>query len=235
MSVVRNRVNRVMHAASAEPSARALEHVASAAIHEAVTADRRAAERAAERIRDRRVVTLSRSGTVLSALELGRPEAVLVAESRPGREAVGVAERLAEQGEVTLTSDAALAHSVVEWGADVLLVGADTVLADGRVVNKVGTRGAAIASSFEGIEILVVAAADKLAPGGTIDLEARDPSELYDGDADLEVSNPTFDVTPPDCIDGVVTECGLLDAEAVTAIASQHREFAAWVEHEKRT
>ncbi|MFC7131979.1 MULTISPECIES: NUDIX domain-containing protein [Salinibaculum] len=228
MSVVRNRVNCVMHVASEARTASAVEHTAATAIEQAVTADRRAAECAAERIAGQRVATFSRSGTVLTALEPGHPEAVLVAESNPGREGVDVAERLAGSTDVTLAGDAGLAHALAEWDADALLVGADTVLADGRVVNKVGTRGAAIAASFEGIDVYVVAAADKLSPDGHIDLEPRAPEELYDGEAALTVLNPTFDVTPPDCIDAVVTERGVLDAPAVKELAGQHRSHADW-------
>jgi methylthioribose-1-phosphate isomerase len=90
---------------------------------------------------------------------------------------------------VTLTTDAGFAHALDTWDADVLLVGADTVLADGRVVNKVGTRAAAITSSFEGIEVLVTAAVDKLSPDGEIDLEPRDSAELYDRDESVTVLN----------------------------------------------
>jgi translation initiation factor 2B subunit (eIF-2B alpha/beta/delta family)/8-oxo-dGTP pyrophosphatase MutT (NUDIX family) len=228
MSVVRNRVNRVMHAVSDAETARPVEHVASAAIERAVSADRRAAEWAVDHISGQRVATRSRSGTVLQALSYADPEAVLVAESRPGREGVAVAEALADETDVTLTTDAGFAHALETWDADVLLVGADTVLADGRVVNKVGTRAAAIASSFEGIEVLVTAAADKLSPDGTIDLEARDTAEVYDGDADVAVVNRTFDVTPPDCVDGVITEQGLLDGSAVERVVEEHRTHATW-------
>jgi ribose 1,5-bisphosphate isomerase len=228
MAVLENRVNRVMHAARGADSARAVEHAASAAIEHAVAADRRAAERAADRIEGQRVATVSRSGTVLDALRTGDPEAVLVAESRPGGEGVGVAETLADDSDVTLTTDAGFAHALATWDADVLLVGADTVLADGRVVNKAGTRCAAIASSLEGIEVVVVAAVDKISPDCEVELEARDGAELYDGDADMSVLNRTFDVTPPDCVDAVVTDCGILDAAAVERAVADHRARAKW-------
>lgn len=228
MAVLENRVNRVMHAARGVDSARAVEHAASAAIEHAVAADRRAAERAADRIEGQRVATVSRSGTVLDALRTGDPGAVLVAESRPGSEGVGVAETLADDTDVTLTTDAGFAHALATWGADVLLVGADTVLADGRVVNKAGTRSAAIASSLEGIEVVVVAAVDKISPGCEVELEARDGGEIYGGDADVSVLNRTFDVTPPDCVDAVVTDCGILDAAAVERAVGDHRSRADW-------
>jgi translation initiation factor 2B subunit (eIF-2B alpha/beta/delta family) len=228
MSVVRNRVNRVMAAVGEADAARPVEHVASAAIERAVSADRRAAERAVEHVTGRRVATVSRSGTVRRALADADPEAVLVAESRPGREGIDVAESLSADTDVTLTTDAGFAGALDSWDADVLLVGADTVLADGRVVNKVGTRAAAIASSFEGIEVFVAAAVDKLSPDGTIDREPRETAEVYDGDGNIAVENPTFDVTPADCVDGVVTEQGLLDGEAVARAVERHREHARW-------
>jgi translation initiation factor 2B subunit (eIF-2B alpha/beta/delta family) len=228
MSVVRNRVNRVMDAVRAEVTARPVEHVAATAIERAVSADRRAAERTVDHVTGRRVATLSRSGTVHQALQYADPEAVLVAESRPGREGIAVAESLADETDVTLTTDAGFVHALATWDADVLLVGADTVLADGRVVNKVGTRAAAICSSFEGIEVFVTTAVDKLSPDGEIDLEPRESDAVYDGDRPVTVLNRTFDVTPPDCIDGVVTEHGLLDQEAVARAVERHREYASW-------
>jgi translation initiation factor 2B subunit (eIF-2B alpha/beta/delta family) len=228
MSVVRNRVNRVMHAVRDADTARPVEHVAAAAIERAVSADRRAAEQAVDHVADCRVATLSRSGTVLQALQYADPDAVLVAESHPGREGVAVAETLADETDVTLTTDAGFAHALDTWDADVLLVGADTVLADGRVVNKVGTRAAVICSSFEGIEVLVTAAVDKLSPDGEIDLEPRDSSEVYDEDKSVTVLNRTFDVAPPDCIDAVVTELGLLDQAAVERAVDRHRRYTEW-------
>lgn len=228
MSVLANRVNRVMYAARDAESPRAVEHAASAAIADAVGADRRAAEHAAGRLTGRRVATLSRSGTVLDALRIGDPAAVLVAESRPGGEGVGVAETLADDCEVTLTTDAGFGHALLTWDADLLLVGADTVLGDGRVVNKVGTRPAAVSASLEGIEVVVAAAVDKVSRETNVDLEPRDPVDLYDGPADLSVLNRTFDVTPPECVDAIVTEWGVLDATAVSEVIERHRERADW-------
>jgi len=229
MPVVRNRVDRVMDAASAHRTARAVEHAAAAGIDEAVHADDRAATRTARRVAGARVATLSRSGTVREALELADPEAVLVAESRPGKEGVDVAESLAAGSQVTLATDAAFAHAIGEWEADAVLVGADAVLADGSVVNKAGTRAAAMAGTYEGIEVLVAAASDKITPDDP-DLEERDPTEVHDGERPVDVYNPTFDVTPAECVDAVVTERGILDADDVAAVVAGHRERAKWAE-----
>lgn len=230
MPVVCNRVNRVMAAASDTGTAAAVEHAAAAGIEAALSADERAAVHAARRVADARVATLSRSGTVRETLSLADPEAVLVAESRPGREGVDVAADLAAESDVTLTTDAALAHAVGEWGADAVLVGADAVRPDGSVINKAGTRAGALAGTYEGIEVVAVAASDKVAPHDRTDLEHRDGSEVYGGEADVAVYNPTFDVTPADCVDAVVTEHGALDREGVAAVAADHRDRANWPE-----
>jgi len=107
MTAVRNRLNRVMTAVDGEEMAASVTTAAHEAIQRAIDADGEAAANAATRIAGGRVATLSRSGTVLEAIAAGEPSAVLVAESRPGREGVTVAETLAADSAVTLTTDAA--------------------------------------------------------------------------------------------------------------------------------
>lgn len=229
MAVIENRVNRAMFAASDERTPAAVERGARDAVEQSVGAGREAARTAADNLPDR-VATLSRSGTVETALRTTRPGAVLVAESRPGGEGVGVAEALASMTDVTLTTDAALAVELTEWDAGAVVVGADRVLPDGRVVNKAGTRSAALAARAAGVDCLVVCASDKIAGTGSYDLELRDPEELYDGDADIAVASPTFDVTPADAVTAIVTERGRLSTGAVEAIAESQREWATWDE-----
>ncbi len=226
MAVVENRVHRAMAAAADERTPVAVETAASEGVERALSADGEAAARAAERLPDR-VATLSRSGTVLAAIRSADPAAVLVAESRPGREGVGVAESLAGEFDVTLTTDAAFPSELDAWDAGALVVGADRVLPDGRVVNKVGTRAAAAAAPAD-CPCLVVAASDKVATDPGFDPEERDPAAVYDGDAPVSVANPTFDVTPAGWVDAVVTEDGPLDADGVADLAADHRERANW-------
>jgi len=230
MTVVANRVNRAMTAAADDRTPEAVEESAHATIADALVADDAAAATAGDRFAGARLVTLSRSGTVSAALARADPEAVLVAESRPGGEGVGVAERLAADGmDARLASDAGLAWELADGGPyDAVLVGADTVLADGSVVNKVGTRAAALAGAHEDVPVYAVAASDKVSPEADPTLEPGDPAAVYDGDADIDVSVPLFDVTPSELLAGVVTEEGLLDSEDVRAVAEDHRARAGW-------
>lgn len=226
MAVVRNRVNRAMAAADRTPER--VEAAAREVAADAVDADRRAATSAAEALdaRDANAVfTLSRSGTVATALREAAPECVLVAESRPGGEGVEVAESLADDFDVTLTTDANVPGVVAD--ADAVVVGADAVFPDGAVVNKVGTRAAMLAARDADVPALVVCAADKIAPE-RLPVEEGDPSDLYDGDATIDVRNPVFEVVPARLVDAIVTEDGPLDAEDVRAFAQERRDWADW-------
>jgi translation initiation factor 2B subunit (eIF-2B alpha/beta/delta family)/ADP-ribose pyrophosphatase YjhB (NUDIX family) len=235
MPVVENRVNRAMHAASegtVDAPTRtpdAVERAAIDTVDRALSADSEAAAVAADYL-GAGVATLSRSGTVLAALERADPEAVLVAESRPGGEGRATAEAVAARtdAEVTVTTDAAFAGRLVAADAETFLVGADAVLPDGRVVNKVGTRAAATVATREGLDCYAVTALDKVATREAFDAESRDPTEVYDGDADVAVANPTFEATPADRFDAVLTERGALDAADLAAVADDHRERADW-------
>jgi hypothetical protein len=129
---------------------------------------------------------------------------------------------------VTLCTDAAVAHLLAERDVDAVVVGADAVLPDGSVVNKTGTRAAALAAAREGVPCYAVAAADKVQTGEKPHLESGDPAAVYDGEGRVEAVNPTFDVTPADLVAGIVTDRGVLDADGVAAVAREHRVLTAW-------
>lgn len=228
MTAVANRLARAVAEADARTPA-AVETSTRAVVERALDADEEAATVAAEHVRGDRVLTLSRSGTVLTALRRADPAAVVVAESRPGREGVEVAETLVAEGlDVTLVPDAAVAHHLGMGEIDAVLVGADTVLADGSVVNKVGTRAAALAASRADVPVYVVAARGKVSPEAEGDVECVDPATVYEGAADLQVETPLFDVTPADLIDAVFTEDGVLSTQDVERVADEHRGLANW-------
>jgi len=227
MAVLANRVNRVLSGAARTPEAvhdRAIE-----AIETALTADSAAAETAAERLSGP-VATLSWSGTVKDALiDLGEP--VTVAESRPDREGIDLAEAVADAGiDTTVTTDGALPSLLASEEFEAVLVGADTILPTGDVVNKAGTRGLALAASAADVPVYVVTARDKVSKDDTFHPEEGPATAIYNGDSDITVANPCFDLTPGDLIEGVLTEDGLLDQRGIELVAAQHRSNTDWIE-----
>lgn len=236
MAALRNRVNRAMHACYAKRSAETAEHAAREGIARALAADDRAAEQAAILIAGKRVLTLSRSGTVEAALQQADPAPrVFVAASHPGDEGIGVAERLDDASlDVTLLPDAAMAHAISEEHIDLILTGADTVLPSGAVVNKTGTRLAALAAREAGIPFYAACATDKIRPDEQADLEEGPPAQVYAGDAPLRVLNPTFEVMPTDLVTSLVTERGLLKPDAIGKVADELRALTGWQDKEER-
>ncbi len=227
MAVLRNRVNRAMADVEQRDAAGVLESVTTT-LEAARAADRAAAVNASA-YADGTVVTLSQSKTVFDALVEANPDRVFVAESRPANEGAEMAASLAAALSVTLHTDAAVAHLLATEPIDCVLVGADTILADGRVLNKTGTRTAALAANYESIPVYVVAATDKITTRDPT-LEFGSRSAVYDGDASLEVSNPTFDLTPKDCLSGVITEQGILSAVEIDGVAAELAALESWRE-----
>jgi ribose 1,5-bisphosphate isomerase len=111
--------------------------------------------------------------------------------------------------------------------ADHVLVGADSIAADGSVINKVGTSGLAVNARERGVPVMVAAQTIKLHPdtmtGHTVEIEMREESEVLPVDqrediGDVTVENPAFDVTPPRYVDAIVTERGQFPPESIVML-----------------
>ena len=116
-----------------------------------------------------------------------------------------------------------------------VVVGADRVVANGDTANKIGTYSLAILARHHGIKFVVAA------PRTTVDLETKSGDEIIIEErnqtevtrlkgpvvndtgevgrveeistaaAKTEAWNPSFDVTPSDLIDAIVTEVGVVE------------------------
>lgn len=166
--------------------------------------------------KDGSVLTMSYSSTTLNVLKRafkdGKKIKVWVAESRPLLEGRRLAEELAKSGlATTLITDAAIGHFMSS--VDVVMVGADSILYDGSVVNKVGTYLLALAAKEMGVPFYAVCEGQKLDTLSYIkkgiSLEEKDPSEVHKVELpSLTVRNPYFDVTPSKLVTAIITEEG---------------------------
>jgi translation initiation factor 2B subunit (eIF-2B alpha/beta/delta family) len=157
-----------------------------------------------DRIGGAAIVTHSASATVREAVLHTPPAKITCTLSAPRGEGRSFSEELREAGlEVELVDDedapAALAS------ADLLLLGADTVFRDGTLCNKIGTHPLALAAREKGVATTVAAEVLKLAP-------------YKSGGADELAEEGTRDVTPPDLIDALVTEEGIVAPPDVAAV-----------------
>lgn len=231
MAALANRIHRVMHASGPELTPEEVETNAHDAIGRGIDADADAARHAAETVAGQHVLTLSRSGTVIEALRRADPvPTVTLADSRPGGEGIEVAETLAEHGlDVTLIPDAAVAATLASGAVDAVLVGADTVHPSGGVINKVGTRGAALAAQHEEVPVYAACTVDKISVENTSASEQADPRTVYEGGADLTVSAPRFDETPSALITGgLVTDRGPYSPDDLSPLVDELRRIREW-------
>ena len=118
--------------------------------------------------------------------------------------------------DTTVITDNMPAFVMQQEGIDVFTCAADAICMDGYVVNKIGTFQIAIVAKYMGIPYFVTGAPDSGHP--TVDsvrLEMRDPAftlqamgvpTAADG---VKGYYPSFDITPPSLVSGVVTDCGI--------------------------
>lgn len=183
-----------------------------------------------------RVLTYSRSGTVIAALERALADhelTVVTSEARPGREGLSLARQLHEAGaEVELTYDAHLGNLAGE--ADLVLVGADAIAAD-AFVNKTGTRSLLQEAQRAGTPAWVLASSDKLWPAAL----GRAPRTRVQADwhpdvpDQIDVQAPLFEQVPLARADRIVTEDGPREPEELAQRVEEadiHPDVVAAVE-----
>ncbi|MCD6527387.1 MAG: NUDIX domain-containing protein [Desulfuromonas sp.] len=157
------------------------------------------------------LLTHSCSSTLMAMFEQlrGQDVKVVVSESRPLNEGVDVARQLHQWGfEVTLITDAQLGLFAAR--ADLVMVGADTVLNDGSVVNKVGTSLLALAAREAGMPFYVVAESYKCTTQSArqMTLERMAADELQHDFPQDHIANIYFDITPAVLITRLIDERG---------------------------
>ncbi|MCE5260831.1 MAG: ribose 1,5-bisphosphate isomerase [Euryarchaeota archaeon] len=146
----------------------------------------------------------------------GKRFEVYATESRPWRQGLLTANDLARLGiPVTMIVDSAVRYVMKDM--DLVLVGADTIASNGALINKIGTAQVALAAHEARVSFTVCAETFKFSPrtiyGELVKIEERDPTEVVkEGEVppQVKVFNPVFDATPPEYIDSIVTEIGVI-------------------------
>ncbi|MFP3250753.1 MAG: S-methyl-5-thioribose-1-phosphate isomerase [Thermoproteus sp.] len=156
---------------------------------------------------------------------LGIDVSVIAPETRPWQQGARLtAYELRENGvRVKLIADTAVGLVLRRGLVNLAIVGADRILADGTVYNKIGTLNEAVLAHEFGVPFYVAAPTstfDLEHKPGEVRIEERDPDEVrtvrtahgktYITMADVDVYNPVFDETPPRYITAIITEVGLL-------------------------
>lgn len=173
------------------------------------------------------VMTHSLSGTVEAVLTncLAQIDQLIVLEGRPRYEGRDVALALSKSGAaVTLITDAQADIFLPQCHA--VVVGADTVLANGDIFNKAGTALLAWAARGHRIPFHVLCETLKISPhnwtGDLAQLEEKEPVEVLEQPIPgVTVRNFYFDRTPAKLVTNLITEQGILGKHEIRQLASQ--------------
>ena len=171
-------------------------------------------------------------GVIRQAYADGKIDHVYADETRPWLQGARLTawELQQEDIPVTLQTEGAAAVLMATGKLDWIIVGADRITANGDVANKVGTYMLAILAKYHGVKMMVVA------PTSTIDWQLHDGDEIpIEQRPEQEVTmingvqiapegvsalNPSFDVTPANLIDAIVTEVGVIISPTLESMAA---------------
>ncbi len=168
------------------------------------------------------IMTHSYSATTFAVLErlASKGSPIIVTESAPLNEGRTTARLLARLSAlVTLISDAQAAVFMPEAAA--VLVGADTVFANGAVVNKVGTCALALLARNARVPFYVATETLKVAPGRPRAAQEA-PEERQPG---LAIPAVYFDLTPPPLVTALITEEGVFAPKEIRPLARRARQY----------
>jgi len=161
--------------------------------------------------------------SIIKAHSDGTEIRVFAPETRPWRQGFITAQTLADAGvDVTLIVDSAVRFFMPE--TNIVIVGADTIMGNGSVVNKIGTSQIALCAHEHNVPVIVCAETYKFSKSvgkdDTIIIEERDSTEIV-GPGKLtgvKIRNPVFDITPPKYITAIITEIGKISPHETSNI-----------------
>jgi len=229
MAAVGNAAGAVLLAAGAAAATDSVGPVRRAAVTEARRivggwegTVRRIARRAQTIVPSGPILTHSHSATVMAVLErlAKHGSSIVVTESNPLGEGRTTARLLAGRGlPVRLIADAQAGVFVSHMAA--VLVGADTVFADGALVNKVGTLALALLARQWRVPFFVATESLKVAPSRwdassetpALERSPEEPPAVY------------FDLTPPRLITALITEEGVFRPRQLAPLARRARRW----------
>ncbi|AFK51564.1 ribose 1,5-bisphosphate isomerase [Thermogladius calderae 1633] len=208
-------------------------------IEDSLNAVKRIAEFGSKRIRENSVILTHCHSTaavsvITEAYRQGRVVKVYSTETRPFYQGRITTRQLLENGvPVVQIPDSAVRYIMHE--VDQVVIGADTITSNGAVVNKIGTSQVALAAHEARVRVFVAAETYKFSPmtviGELVPIEFRDPTEVVPQEwlekhKNVRVLNPSFDVTPPEYVDAIITEVGVIPPQAAIMILTERLGWA---------
>ncbi|MFX0019059.1 MAG: hypothetical protein ACFFAK_06845 [Promethearchaeota archaeon] len=164
-----------------------------------------------------KLMLISYSSTIMDLLKKYEKSNLIIyiLESRPLFEGYRVAESLSKKYETHLIIDAAMGKFIDS--IDFVFVGVDSLLEDGSIINKIGTYPLTVLANSTNTQVYAICDSFKYNLlshyGYEVKIEEKSIKEVYNKKIKqelLKVHNYYFDITPPEYIDSVISDLGIL-------------------------
>ncbi len=151
---------------------------------------------------------------------------LIVTESRPMKEGRIVAKELINLAPVTYIVDSSVGYWMNQNEVDVIVVGADSILENGDLVNKIGTYSLALFAKELKIPFYSISSRWKMdvgeiSVGRKIEIDEKPAKEVWDHNIkndNLDVINYYFDISPGNLITSYLTDFGALKPSEIKDI-----------------
>ena len=105
---------------------------------------------------------------------------------------------------------------------DKVIIGADAILSDGSVINKIGSFGIALTAHEEKIPIYIAVSLLKFYPKNWIKIEKRPAKEIWmHAPKKLKIINFAFDRIPAEYITGIICEEGIIKPKNISNLTKK--------------
>lgn len=121
----------------------------------------------------------------------------------------------------TLITDSMAGSLISQGKVQAIITGADRITANGDTANKIGTYSLAVLAKYHNIPFYIAAPVEtldvNLSDGSKIVIEERPAKEVTEihgvpvAPVGMEVWNPSFDVTPYQLIEAIITNLGVIE------------------------
>jgi len=157
----------------------------------------------------KRIFTHCHSSSVVNVLKLNKRLKVFNTETRPLFQGRKTAEELSKVGiDVVNIVDSAALEYIKK--SDAVVFGADAILQNGDVINKIGSGMFSRIAYDHRIPVYIIADSWKFTPK-KVPFENRKLNEIWDkAPKNVRIKNPAFEFVPKKYIRGIVSELGIL-------------------------
>ncbi len=160
-------------------------------------------------------------GVIRAAVAAGKKIRVIVPETRPKLQGSKLTawELMQDKIPVTVIPDTAVGYVLQRKMVEKIVVGADRILRDGTVFNKIGSYSMAVVAKVKSVPFYAAApfsTYDFESEVSHVKIEERSHEEVVRVGAEViapegvDVLNPAFDMVPSNLVSGLITEKGVI-------------------------